>query len=385
VAARAARAPEAAVDSDPIALLRRPEAVEAYPAEPSDELLAAALGLEREQIVRYDLNTLGGGPLPGVAAALAAYEAAQAIEYGDLSYARLRAAIGELHGVDPAQVVIGAGADELIRLVATMALGPGDASVIPTPTFGMFAVEVGLAGARTIEVPRRDPAQPQSIEAIRAAVEREAARLAWLCTPNNPTGDRYELDQVCGLADGLPALVLVDEVYLDFAEAGADVPPGSMSAIGLLDELPNLLVLRSLSKAYGLAGARVGYLVVPGALADRFDACRLPLSVAGPSEAMALGALADRDEARRRHRQLMVERDRLAATLRARGCVVLDTLANFVTFRPPDAERLAAALAERGLIVRDYPSGPMTGWLRATARAPEENDHLMNALGELLP
>jgi histidinol-phosphate aminotransferase len=100
---------------------------------------------------------------------------------------------------------------------------------------------------------------------------------------------------------------------------------------------------------------------------------------------MALGALSDHEGARRRQREIMVERDRLADALRSRGCEVLDTLANFVTFRPPDAGRLATALAARGMILREYPSGPMTGWLRATARARDENDRLMNALGELLP
>ena len=124
--------------------------------------------------------------------------------------------------IDPRRVVMGAGADELIRLVATMTLGPGDASIIPVPTFGMFAVEVELAGARAVNVPRQHPSRRQPVDELRAAAEREAARLVWLCTPNNPTGDAYSVDELARLAGGLSAFVLVDEVYLEFAEATWD-------------------------------------------------------------------------------------------------------------------------------------------------------------------
>ena len=143
-------------------------------------------------------------------------------------------------------------------------------------------------------------------------------------------------------------------------------------------------MLRSLSKAYGLAGARVGYLVVPAALAERFDAARLPESVATPSEALAIAAIAGADSARARRAEVIGERDRLATALSRLGCTVLPSVANFVAFRPPDASLLAAGLQARGLIVRHYVAGPMAGWLRATARSTAENDRLLDALEELL-
>ena len=151
------------------------------------------------------MNTLGGGPLPAVAHALDGFDGTRATEYGDLAYVRLREALGARLGVDPRRIVPGAGADELIRLVTTQAVGAGDAVVIPTPTFAMFAVEARLAGARVVDLPRdrRSPAASRSSE-IRALAEREAARLVWLCTPNNPTGDAYALDEIRALADGLP-------------------------------------------------------------------------------------------------------------------------------------------------------------------------------------
>jgi histidinol-phosphate aminotransferase len=283
------------------------------------------------------------------------------------------------HGIIP-----GAGADELIRLVTTMVVGDGDAVVVPTPTFAMFAVEARLAGARVVEVPRADPAVRQPVTVIRDAAERSASRLVWLCSPNNPTGDAYTLDEIRQLADGLAALVVVDEVYLEFAEQSLGLASNATTAARLQDEVPNVLVLRSLSKAYGMAGARVGYLVVPAALAARFDAVRLPLSVAGPSEEIAIAALSDADGARTRRAAVIAERDRMAATLERLGCRVLPSVTNFVSFRPPDADALADALEARGIILRRYPSRPMTGWLRATARIGSEADRFIQAVEELL-
>jgi histidinol-phosphate aminotransferase len=245
----------------------------------------------------------------------------------------------------------------------------------------MFAVEAGLAGARVVALPRTHPAERQPVADIRAAIEREGARLAWICSPNNPTGDATPLDEVAAMAEGLEAIVVVDQVYLEFASAAGAT---GLDAIGLQDSLPNVLVLRSLAKAYGLAGARIGYLVVPAALAERFDALRLPLSVGVATEVLALGALADPAGAEQRHAEIMAEQRRLAEGLRGLGCEVLDGLGNFVTFRPPDADGLARELLARGLVVREFPAGPMTGWLRATARAADENERLIVALTELL-
>jgi histidinol dehydrogenase len=387
VVARAERAASAPAEADdPVDLLRRPEPVEAYPAEPSDEELAARAGIAVSEVVRADMNTMGGGPLPSAAPALSSYAASKVPEYGDLAYVRLRAVLGERLGVAPRRIVPGAGADELIRLVTTAAVGAGDAVVIPTPTFAMFSVEARLAGARIVALPRRDLACRLTPDEVREAAEREAARLVWICTPNNPTGDVTPLDEVRSIAADLPALVVVDEVYLDFAEDEAGVAPFSTSAVRLQDELPNVLVLRSLSKAHGMAGARVGYLVVPDGLVDRFDAIRLPLTVAGPSEALALAALDDEDAARERRLRIIAARERLADALRASGAAVLPSKTNSVAFRPDgkDATAVDEALLARGVAVRRYETGPMAGWLRATSRLDDEERRLLAALKEVL-
>ncbi len=370
VAARAERAAGPAPQAeDPVSLLRRPEPVAPYPSEPSDDALAAQLGVPVERIGRYDMNTMPVGPWS---------------EYGDLAYDRLRAALAEPAGVPAGRIVPGAGADELIRLVTTLTVGAGDAVVIPVPTFAMFAVEARLAGARVVSVPRQRPGMRQPISVLRQAAEESSARLVWLCTPNNPTGDMYSLEEIRDLADGLAAMVVVDEVYLEFAAASAGTAPGQLSAATLQDELPNVIVLRSLSKAYGLAGARVGYVVVAEALAERFAASRLPLSISAPSERIALEALADPSTATAMRGEVIAERDRLLEVLADLGVEVLPSAANFVTFRPPDAGRLADALERRGIILRRYTDGPLAGWLRATARPRAENDRLVAALVELL-
>jgi len=366
-----------------LALLHRPESVEAYPSEPSDEDVAEAIGLPVTAIARFDMNTLGGGPLPGVVAAHRGFDPQQALEYGDQAYRRLRQAIGSFVGIPARRVIIGAGADELIRLVTRTLVGEGDAVVIPTPTFAMFDVEARLIGARAMAVPRRDIRDRQPIGELRRVVDAEKARLVWICTPNNPTADLLPLAEIESLADGLQAVVAVDEVYLEFAEAALRTQPGALSAAPLTDRLPNVVVLRSLAKAFGLAGARIGYLIVPDWLADRFEAARLPLPVGAHSEALALGALADVDAARTRHREIVAERARLAAELAALGWEVLPSVTNFVLTRPPHAETIAAALLERGLVVRAYPHGPLAGWLRITALARPQNDRLLAALTEI--
>jgi histidinol-phosphate aminotransferase len=369
-------------DPGPTSLLRLGDAPDPYPAEPSDADLAGQLGLPPEAIVRFDLNTLGGGPLPSVVRALTAYDPAGAVEYGDQAYRALRAALSRATGAPPHRIVPGAGADELIRLVSTMVVGRGDTVVVPTPTFPMFAVEARLAGASVVEVPRRDPGDRQPVAAIRRAAEDSGARLVWVCSPNNPTGDAYAPDEVAALADGLPAMVVVDAVYQEFAEASTGEPPEGRSLLPLQERLPNLLILRSLAKSHGLAGARVGYLTVPEPLATRFDGARLPLAIGGPSEAAALGALADPEAALARHRLIVSERDRMAAALEAIGWRVLPSLTNFLLVRPVGrADRIAGELLRQGLVVRSYPAGPLVDWLRITVRAPAENDRLLAAIG----
>jgi histidinol-phosphate aminotransferase len=374
------------VTEAPRHLLRRPADPQAYPTEPSDDEIAERAGHPVDEIIRFDLNTLGGGPLPAVMSAHAAFDTARSVEYGDQQYRAIRARIAAMTGVPADRVAIGAGADELIRLVTRLAAADGDAVVVPTPTFGMFGVEAGLAGCTVVSVPRRKPDTRQSANDIVAAARRSDARLIWVCSPNNPTGDAVPLDEIAAVAAGGQALVVVDEAYLEFAAASLDVATSDLSAIGLQPDLPNLLVLRSMAKAYGLAGARIGYLVVPDWLADRVNAERLPLPVGSHTEALALAALGDEQGAALRRRLMVTERARISEALAALGWHVLPSVTNFLLARPPGglASAMAGGLLRRGLVVRDYPpDSPLAAWLRITARAPHENDRLLAGVREL--
>jgi len=374
------------VTGDPRRLLRRARDPDAYPTEASDEEVAEAAGLEPGAIVRFDMNTLGGGPLPAVAAAHAGYDPGRAVEYGDQQYRALRASLGDHLGVDPARVVIGAGADELIRLVTRLFAGEGDAVAVPTPTFGMFSIEAGLVGATVVGIERTEPGLRQDPGRIVADVARSGARLVWLCTPNNPTGDAFALAEVEAIASRVDAAVAVDEAYLEFAAAELGRPVGTLSALTLQERLPNLLVLRSMAKAYGLAGARIGYLVVPAWLAARADAERLPLAVGSHTETLALAALGDTDAAVERRRLVVTERRRIGERLAGYGWRVLPSVTNFVLARPPGgrAPAYAEALLRRGLVVRGYePASSLAEWIRITARTPAENERLLRAISEV--
>ncbi len=208
---------------------------------------------------------------------------------------------------------------------------------------------------------------------IRDAARATAARLVWICAPNNPTGDAHDLAEIEELANSVDALVAVDEVYVELAEASLGVERGALSAIGLIERHPNLIVVRSMSKAYGLAGARLGYLVAGPEVAERLDGIRLSLPVAAPSQRLALAALGDQEAVRLRHETLVDERRRVEAALDGLGWERLPSVTNFILFRPPDAGQLAAALHREGIIVRAY-DGDLAAWLRVTVRSGAEND-----------
>ena len=372
---------------DPSRLLRQAEPIDPYPAEPSDDEIAERAGIPAASVVRFDLNTLAGGALPGAVRGLRSYHPDRLPEYGDQGLRELRRGIAAAIGVADRRIVPGAGADELIRLLTTNVVGPGDTVVIATPTFAMYDVEARLAGARVVAVAREEPDRRQPAAQLRRVAMEAGARLVWLCSPNNPTADRYSLDEVREVAEGLDAVVAVDCVYQEFAEASAGAEPEAFSLAGLQEELPNLIILRSLAKAYGLAGARVGYLVLHESLADRFTAARLPLPIGGPSEAAAIGVLADPAAARARHREIVRERRRLAGELESRGWHVLPSETNFLLCRPAMglvATEIADRLLATGVVVRSYLAGLLVDWLRITVRTAAEDDRLLAALDAVL-
>jgi histidinol-phosphate aminotransferase len=265
----------------------------------------------------------------------------------------LEAALAARLGVAPERVIVTAGADEAIDRACRAFLEPDRTLLLPDPCFDMFDRCAALAGGTPVRVAWRDGPFP-----LDGFLERLDARTAVVVvvTPNNPTGAVATLAQVRRLAAAAPnALLVIDHVYVEYADA--DLTPGVL-------DLPNVLVLRTFSKAWGLAGCRVGYSVGSPYVIGVLRAAGGPYSVAAPSIALALAQLERGEGALRAHvARIRTERDQLAARLAGAGAggglAPQPSQANFVLVEcGARAQPIRAALAERGVVVRDFPGRP---------------------------
>ncbi|HET8741855.1 MAG TPA: aminotransferase class I/II-fold pyridoxal phosphate-dependent enzyme [Gaiella sp.] len=299
-------------------------------------------GVARETVLKFDQNTPA---LPGVPQVPLASSMARLNEYPDGTYRALREAAASYVGLTAGHVVVGAGADDLILLVARVFLGPGARAAIETPTYALYRIATTLTGAEL------------------ASSDEEAA-LRWVCNPNNPTGAVVEPEAIVDFARRAPeTVVVVDEAYVEY---------GGRSCVEWVDELPNLVVLRTLSKAFGLAALRVGYALAHPDTAALLDERRAPAPVSGPAAAIAEAAL--RDPRLGDVEATVVERERLRAALVRAGYDCPPTATNFVFVRTD--EPLADRLEQEGIVVRAFPDG-----IRVSVRRPSENDVLLRALG----
>ena len=335
------------------------------------ETLAEELGVPGDRIVKLDANENPyGAPLPVREAAAAT----SLHRYPDPGQTALRADIAAWLGVRPEQVVAGAGADDLLDLILRIALPRATAAA--TPTFGMYGFLSAIAGARHIEVPRA-AGYALDLAGLRAAVT-EGARIVFIASPNNPTGNLASVDEIEALC-ALDALIVVDEAYAEFA---------GTSAIPLLAGHENLVILRTFSKWAGLAGLRVGYAVAHAELVERIMGVKQPYNVNVAGDAAARAALAHRDEIFASVRAIVAERDRLAEQACALGWLSPHPSgANFVLFdlKAGSAVETAAALRARGVLVRHYDRPDLANKLRISAGRPQDTDRLLEALREVAP
>jgi histidinol-phosphate aminotransferase len=290
----------------------------------------------------------------------------------------LVAALAALYGVSPAQLLVGRGSDEAIDLLTRAFCAAGrDAVVVCTPTFGMYAVAARIQGAAVIDVPLcRDAGYGLDVAALKAALS-PATKLVYLCTPNNPTGNELPEAQVLEVLRACEgrALVVVDEAYGEFA-----TQPGHAARLAAH---PHLVVLKTLSKAHGLAGARVGSLLASPAIVALLRKIIPPYAMAQPTVEAALKVLQPAAQAVSRSRvaATLAERERLAAGLAVLPAVlkVWPSAANFLLVEFRDAGAALAAIAAAGLLVRDF-RGQIPGALRLTVGTPEQNERLLGSL-----
>jgi len=301
--------------------------------------------------------------------------------YPDPQPAVLLDRLADIYGVRPEQLFVGRGSDEAIDLlVRAFCRAELDAVLISPPTFGMYAVAAAVQGAAVVSVPLRAADDfALDVPALLAALTVHPIKLIFVCTPNNPTGASVPIAQITELLAGVAgrALVVVDEAYAEFA----DTP----SLTQMLDLYPNLLVLRTLSKAYGLAGARIGALIAANSIISLIRRIMAPYPLATPCVAAVLSALgADATIARLQHLQTTrAERQRLSAALAAHPAVrhVWPSAANFLVFRVDDAKASWNGLINAGVIVRDVSHYlGLANCLRVSIGTPQENDAFLAAL-----
>ncbi len=346
------------------------------PGKPIEEV-QRELGLER--VVKLASNE---GPFPPFPAAIEAMSAnaEELNRYPDGGAYRLRAALAARHDVAFEEIAIGGGADGVIDCLSQAALEPGDEIVCGWPSFPSYVIDALKMGAEATRVPLLD--HRHDLEAMLSAIGRRT-KIAYLCQPNNPTGTingRRELDD---WFERVPAgvLTVLDQAYFEYVD-DPDYPDG----VDYLGQGANVLVLRTFSKIYGLAGLRVGYGVGPPEVVSAIGKVRRAFDVTAPAQEAALASLGDEVELARRAATNREGRARLEATLREHGLEpAAGAVGNFLYVEIGDgAAALYDALLREGVIVRPLGGFGAPGAIRVTVGTPEENEFFSSALGRVL-
>jgi len=319
-------------------------------------------------------------PHPKVIEAIA--KAAGAMNrYPDPDATLLRRRIAERYETEPGRVAVGNGSCEILLAAAEALAEPGAEILYAWPAFSMYPYLPALTGAREIRVPLAE-GDVHDLEAMTAEVTA-ATQLLLVCNPNNPTGTHIPAAEIGAFLERIPAhvTVVLDEAYVEFQTD--DHPDASLD---LLADFPNLVVLRTFSKCYGLAGLRVGYAIGSTGFRAAVDAVRQPFSVNALAQAAGAEAILHQDDVARRVESTVAERLRVEEGLRGMGLATADTQANFSWIDLGDAEEgaVVAGLAERQIAVR--PGTPLgdPGHIRVSYGTTAENDRFLAALAEIL-
>jgi len=343
-----------------------------YKWQPNTAEIAAAAGIDPTDVERFDHNT---SPFPTPwAVAVAARSLSGLNEYPAADYRTLRRAAAAFTGLTDAQIVPGAGADELILLSGRAFLGPGKVAVAAVPTYPLYEIATIQAGSSFNPLPTKPPRfEPPAAALIEAAA---TADLVWICAPGNPVGSAADPAMIESIATATNGVVVVDAAYAEFADAGEAIWSK------LVAEHGNLIVLRTLSKAFGLAAARVGYAMGQPALISVIDGVRPPGSISTLSVDLGIAALSAPDRMKQTVAAIKAARDDFAAGLTSLGLRVLPSETNFLLCEVgANAHSVSAKLMSEGLVVRKFPAdGPLCDYLRFTVRTPAAHARLLDSL-----
>lgn len=298
--------------------------------------------------------------------------------YPDPMANRLREALADYVCVRPAEVLAGNGGDEMISCTMQTFLNGGDQVLLHVPTFDMYEVGASLLGADILKV-EDAPLGQRDQAGILAAIRAHQPKLTFLCNPNNPTGELLPLSFVEACLEAADNLVFVDEAYLEFA--------GAESAVGLIRRFPNLIVLRTLSKAFGLAGLRCGYLVADEGIIRAVAAVKSPYNLNSLTQAIAEAVVRHRGEVLSVRDIIVAERDRVYGALKGiPGLVVYPSRTNFLLVQAGDAaDRLFDAWRRADILVKRYTGNPLLpGAFRITVTTRDTDDAVVQAAEEVM-
>jgi histidinol-phosphate aminotransferase len=343
------------------------------PGKPISEL-ARELGLKPETIVKLasNENPLGIGPRTRAAIEASLGEIAR---YPDGNGFELKQALAQRYGIDMACIVLGNGSNDVLELVASAFLGPGRAAVLSQHAFAVYPIATQARGARAIVVPAKN--HGHDLEAMARALDDETY-VVWIANPNNPTGTFARPDELESLLRKVPerVLVVLDEAYNEYIprEQRGD-------ALKWLKRHPNLVVTRTFSKAYGLAGLRVGFALAHPSVADVMNRVRQPFNVNSVALAAATAALDDMEFVARSYATNLSGMRQLEEGARALGLEYIPSHGNFLTIRVGKAAEMFKRLLRRGVIVRPVGGGyGLPEHLRVTIGTAAENERFLAAL-----
>jgi histidinol-phosphate aminotransferase len=346
--------------------LLRPTVRAVAPYEPGEQPGAG------RRVIKLNTNENPYPPSPGVLEALRAAIDGTVRLYPDPEAQALRSRAAAVYGVSADHILAGNGSDELLALLLRATVDPGDRVAFPVPTYSLYETLVAVQGGEAVRVEFPDD------WALPASLASTGARVTFLCNPNSPSGTAVPLGAIEALGRAVSGVLVVDEAYVDFADA---------DALALVGRLPNVLVLRTLSKSFSLAGLRCGLAFGhPDLLAglrtvkDSYNLNRL-------TQVAAEAALADIAHVRANVARIRATRARLTTALETLGYVVPPSQANFVLARRAGVDHapVAAALAERGVLVRHFATPRLHDALRISVGNDEETDALLRHLSELVP
>jgi len=342
------------------------------PGKPIDDI-ARELHLDPKTIIKLASNENPRGPSKHAVAAIAA-AAAEITRYPDGNGFALKAQLSRKLGIDPAQIVLGNGSNDILELATQAFLRPGEAAIYAQHAFAVYPLATQARGGVGIEVPARD--YGHDLDAMRAAVTRDT-RIVFIANPNNPTGSWISAQPLEAFIAAVPpqVLIVLDEAYYEYLRRSDRAP--SLAWVG---RYPNLLVTRTFSKAYGLAALRVGYGVMSLEVADMLNRVRQPFNVNALAQVAAIAALADTEYVEQSRDLNDAGLTQIYQGLAHLHIAYLPSRANFVMAHVGDASRIYQSLLAQGVIVRPVANYGLPDWLRISVGLPEENERFLEAL-----